>query len=501
MTRRSATGNKSGAAAIAMGALLTTLFVTATLLAAAQPVATGQSTLKPASTPETIYITRVDTVRVPAPTSDQAASFDRQVKFYDFTLKVLLGFLTLVGVVFTVVGVLGFRDIRQVRKSAKTSADKMLEELKADCNKTILNFMDDIDKRRAELTDKANEQLGKLASMAGPIEAEMRQQIAAACLRLKADAEVRVGDTTKELVTTTRDRLARTEEELKSRFRRPRAATGPEEPTDREKRALALMEQAQQACDKGEYAAAVARYTEALKLNPASVDAYLGRGYALVMQKDYREAAEDYAAAARLDAGSYEAFNNWGNALDELARLQSESEATATFREAFVKFERAAEIELDDETVFYNWGLALDELARRQTGSEAIATFREACAKYQRAAELKPDYHLAFYNWGSALLGLARLLTGTEQTAAYRDACEKYQRATELKPDYHLAFYNWACASALAGDKDRAFELLLKLKAEAPAEFEVARTDADLAALHDDPRWKQFFGQLGAPSS
>jgi Flp pilus assembly protein TadD len=542
--------------------------------AAADPTA-------PIPASETVCITKTDTVCIPSPTTEPSALFDRQVKFYDFALKAALGFLTFVGVFFVIMGLVGLRDIREVRKSAKAAADKMLEESKSNIDAMVAAFGTNTERLRSDLTDKVNEQTGKLISLAGQIETQMKQETAAICSRLKSEAEARVGATAEALVAETRVRLARAEEDLKSRLQVPPPAAEPTHPTERERQALALMNQAKQARDKGEHAAAVDLYTAALGFNPAAPGAYTGRGIALAMQNKLRQAAEDIAAAARLDASSHtafynwgvalgaiaqvqtgseavatfrdacakyqrateikpdmhEAFNNWGSALDDLARFQSGDAAVATFKDACAKFQRATEIKPDMHEAYYNWGGALTDLARRQSGDEAKATFKAACAKYQRATEIKPDKHETFNNWGSALDDLARLQSGDEAKATFKDACAKYQRATEIKPDkhetfnnwgsalddlarrqsgdeaiatfkdacakfqrateikpdMHEAYYNWACACALAGDNDKAFELLELLKIRAPAKFSQAQTDADFNALHDDPRWQRLF--------
>ena len=57
--------------------------------------------------------------------------------------------------------------------------------------------------------------------------------------------------------------------------------------------------------------------------------------------KEYLEAAEEYKAATELKPEYSEAYNNWGNALFELAKTKSESEAKELYKEACEKYNLA----------------------------------------------------------------------------------------------------------------------------------------------------------------
>ena len=65
----------------------------------------------------------------------------------------------------------------------------------------------------------------------------------------------------------------------------------------------------------------------------------------------------------------------------------------------------------------------------------------------------------------------------------------------ELHPDAWAAPYNIACFEALAGDADAAFRMLDQaMRLDTRAAREWAAQDADLEALHDDPRWRKVVG-------
>jgi len=66
-------------------------------------------------------------------------------------------------------------------------------------------------------------------------------------------------------------------------------------------------------------------------------------------------------------------------------------------------------------------------------------------------------------------------------------------RVIEAEPGNWAAPYNVACFEALAGDKDAAFAYLHQaMQIDTQAVRDYAPNDADLDALHDDPRWQRI---------
>jgi tetratricopeptide (TPR) repeat protein len=160
----------------------------------------------------------------------------------------------------------------------------------------------------------------------------------------------------------------------------------------------------------------------------------------------YLEAFEKFERTVQIIPDFHEPFLNWGTALVGLAMSKAGSEADVLYREAFEKFAHAFEINPEFHEAFYNWGNALKYLARSKAGSEAETLYQEACEKYALAAEINPEFHLTFNNWGNALMDLAEAKSGSEAAPLYREACEKYARTVKIKPDDHQAFYNWGSA-------------------------------------------------------
>ena len=162
--------------------------------------------------------------------------------------------------------------------------------------------------------------------------------------------------------------------------------------------------------------------------------------------EEYLEAAEEYKTASELKPEYSEAYNNWGNALMELAKIKSGSEAEKLYKEAFEKYKRVTTYKKDKHKAYYNWGNALCQLAKTKSGSEAEKLYKEAFEKYKLATTYKKDLHQAYYNWGVALCQLAKTKSGSEAEKLYKEAFEKYKLATTYKKDKHKAYYNWGNA-------------------------------------------------------
>ena len=162
--------------------------------------------------------------------------------------------------------------------------------------------------------------------------------------------------------------------------------------------------------------------------------------------KEYLEAIEEYKAATELKPEYSEAYNNWGNALDDLAKTKSGNEAEELYTEAFEKFKLATTYKKDKHDAYYNWGNALVKLAKTKSGNKAEELYTEAFEKYKLATTYKKDDHKAYYNWGNALCQLAETKSGSEAEELYKEAFEKYNLATTYKQDDHQVYYNWGVA-------------------------------------------------------
>ena len=214
----------------------------------------------------------------------------------------------------------------------------------------------------------------------------------------------------------------------------------------------------------GEYLDASKEYKAATELKLKFHEAYNNWGNALVnlaqtksgieAEALYKDSFEKYHQATQLKPDDHEAYYNWGTALDALAQTKSGVEAEALYKDSFEKYDYATQLKPDEHKVYYNWGVALSNLAQTKSGIEAEALYNKSFEKYQQAVQYKPNSYEAYYNWGNALVNLAQTKSGVEAEALYKDSFEKYHQATQLKPDGHEAYYNWGNAlSELAQTK------------------------------------------------
>src|SRR6516162_785155 len=120
-----------------------------------------------------------------------------------------------------------------------------------------------------------------------------------------------------------------------------------------------------------------------------------------------------------------DAFNNRGNVLRELKRLE----------EALASYDKAIALKPDYTEAFNNRGLALQELN----------LLDDALASYDRALALKPDYADAFTNRGIALQELKRV----------EEALASFDRALAAKADHAGAFGGAAACVIRLCDWDR----------------------------------------------
>lgn len=164
------------------------------------------------------------------------------------------------------------------------------------------------------------------------------------------------------------------------------------------------------------------------------------------MAEEYLEAAEEYKAATELNPKYSDAYYNWGNALDDLARTKSGNEAEELYKEACKKYDKAITYKQDYHEAYYNWGNALMKLAKTKSGSEAEELYKEAFEKYNLATTYKKDKHGAYNNWGIALMKLATIKSGNEAEELYEEAFEKYKLATTYKQDDHNTYDAWGVA-------------------------------------------------------
>jgi len=78
----------------------------------------------------------------------------------------------------------------------------------------------------------------------------------------------------------------------------------------------------------------------------------------------------------------------------------------------------------------------------------------------------------------------------------YRKGLELDERLARLRPDDPGVLYNLSCSLALTGKIDEALDMLDKAIRHGYDDLEHIQKDADLQALHEDPRFLELLHQL-----
>ena len=106
--------------------------------------------------------------------------------------------------------------------------------------------------------------------------------------------------------------------------------------------------------------------------------------------------------------------------------------------------------------------------------------WKKSVVHHQAMVRKHPSSGRAWFNLGYTSL----------QARDYPTAMDAFRRALELNYRVGTSAYNMACAHALQGDRDAAFEWLRKSEESGFDVADHARHDDDLDGLHRDPRWK-----------
>lgn len=179
----------------------------------------------------------------------------------------------------------------------------------------------------------------------------------------------------------------------------------------------------------GRHSEAIEASKKAVSLRP-SAESYFNIGLASYYLKNYREAAENYRQAIRLDpynaADAHYAlglvYRDWGRPEEEIQaykqaiklkpdyvsayeRLGSRYFRSKKYPEAIETFKQLVALKPGDATVPNSIGEAYLEM---NLMSDAVAAFRQAI-------QLKPDFGKAYYNLGKSLLAMGNRDGAVEQ--------------------------------------------------------------------------------------
>ncbi len=167
-------------------------------------------------------------------------------------------------------------------------------------------------------------------------------------------------------------------------------------------------------------------WRHALRVNENSAFAHVGLAMVANAQGDFEGAVRHYGRAVEINPRYDEGFNNLGNALLRVGRI-------------------------DDAVRQYEHALSLNPtFAEAHNGLGSVLAQRgkvwEAIEHYQRALAAKPDYAAAQNNWGVALA----------RSGDMQGAIEHYERAIALDSTYADAYMNWGNALVRLGKPELA---------------------------------------------
>ena len=170
--------------------------------------------------------------------------------------------------------------------------------------------------------------------------------------------------------------------------------------------------------DLGDYAGAIADYTQAIRLRPDLAPAYYNRGSAKAALGRYIAAIADYTETIRLKPDHTSAYYNRGIAKRKLEQYDA----------AIADYTETIRLKPDHTSAYYNRGIAKHKLEQ----------YDAAIADYTETIRLKPDHAKAYHNRGNAKANLK------QHNAAIAD----YDKAIQFDPDDASIYYNRGVARA-----------------------------------------------------
>jgi adenylate cyclase len=210
----------------------------------------------------------------------------------------------------------------------------------------------------------------------------------------------------------------------------------------------------------------------ALQLAPDQAEAHASRCYALSTNGKYEESEAEFKAAIKLDPQLYEAYYYAGRTYF----------AQGQFRQAAEAFTKAAAIRPDDPTAVALLCISLKPVGTKEELKQAAENSLRVAERY---LALNPDDALALSRAASELIFLGETEKGVEWV----------ERAYSINPN--VCRYNVACANMMAGNTDRALELLEE-HARTDAVFaDWLKYDSDWDAVRDHPRFKAIQKLMG----
>ena len=218
---------------------------------------------------------------------------------------------------------------------------------------------------------------------------------------------------------------------------------------------------------------ATAAADKALALAPDLAEAQVAQANVRSLGGDAEGAVRAFEQAVTLNPGLYEAWYFYGRHCLALGR----------YPQAAKLLQRAWQLRPDDSSVL---GLVVSALDAAGDQEGALTIARRALEGLRKQMLLEPDNPRVRYMASGLLLRLG------ERADGLRLADE----ALALRPNDFSTMYNVACTYCLAGDNERALDLLERAIERGGFATWILH-DPDIAPLRDTPRFKAMMARLG----
>ncbi|MEK6373715.1 MAG: protein kinase [Acidobacteriota bacterium] len=206
---------------------------------------------------------------------------------------------------------------------------------------------------------------------------------------------------------------------------------------------------------------------QAIELDPSLAEAYVSRGMAKSLRRDFAAAVEDFEKALTLNPRSFEGYYFYARACLVQGQLQKSADL----------FERAAQMRADDYQSLLLAGPIYMALGQR---AKAESVYRRGLAVAEQQLSFNPDDARAFYLGAAAWIDLGQPEKGREWIA----------RSLAVDPNDPSSLFNAACRFARLGDRAAALAALEQSVENGYAYREWIENDPDLDTIRDEPRYK-----------